>query len=331
MMKKFRAVKATALLGFLLIGMLAAVPQNASAGLVKLNPTLLLTYTSASDDRIVPTSGKLDINLTLNFALYGTGSSLLEQDSLLSKSALQVTLSIEGKEDWIDASIENPVASIAINPDSRNPWTNSKLHVTITGQAPAFTLGQVKIRATSAQINGLLFSIQSVYADFTVSFQVGYWPVVQYNPISGNLLQTTPTDTADFAISLTNTGNYVTYVQITPLDIPEGWSVSVPSSVTLGSPVIAGSGPSVVTVHVRVKPPYGFGFHNDAQHFQLQFSPSCQGHSEFTGQTEIMTFNVQSVGFSPGGGFEIPLIIIILVVIGIVLYLFIKFIKNRKK
>ena len=50
------------------------------------------------------------------------------------------------------------------------------------------------------------------------------------------------------------------------------------------------------------------------------------GQADLVGQSETITFNVQSVGMSPGAGFEIPLIVATLIIIGLILYLF----KKRK-
>jgi hypothetical protein len=202
--------------------------------------------------------------------------------------------------------------------------------LTVTEQAPAFQQGTIRISATSVALPGLLFTITEERYDYDISFEIGYWPVISYEPEKGTLMEIGPLDTADFPIKLENLGNGLTRVQIEPVDLPSGdWSVNIASSVTLASATAQG-GASEKTVHLVIKPPYGFGFHNERETFKIRFTPYYQGgDASLVGISETLTFNVQNVGISPGIGFEIPLIISVVVIIGLIIYLF--RIKLRKK
>ena len=198
--------------------------------------------------------------------------------------------------------------------------------MTVTEQAPAFTQGKVVISATSIEQPGLLFSISEATYSYDISFEVGYWPVISISDQKGNYMQVGPLDLADFPITIENIGNGLTYVQIEP-EIPEGdWSIGIDASALLASSVGGGAGASK-TVHLIIKPPYGFGFHNDIQNFKVKFTPYSPGRPELVGITETRTYQVQSIGMSPGTGFEIPLIVVILVIIVFIIY----FYRWRKK
>ena len=175
--------------------------------------------------------------------------------------------------------------------------------LTVTEKAPAFTLGKVTIIATSTSLKGLLFNLQETTEVFEVPFEIGYWSVVNYELKEGNFKEVGPLDTAVFPIELKNLGNGVTYVSIEPIDsLEEGWTVSVPSSVTLKSDDIAGQEGTSTTVRLTIKPPYDFGFHNDRKTFKVRFTPSYLGNPNLAGQSEVITFNIQSIGVSPGAG-----------------------------
>ena len=238
---------------------------------------------------------------------------------------MQIELKVVETEDWVDASITNPIVQLGL--DYTEPY-KSTLTVTVTESAPAFTQGIVKISATSKTLPSIAFTISEVTVEFDITFIIGYWPVVQYGEPDGNFMAIGPLDTADFQIDIENLGNGPTYVGIELVEIPEDeWSVSVTSSVMLASSVAAGEDLSKESVHLTIKPPYGFGFHNERRTFQVKFTPQYIGRPELVGIEEYKTFTVQNVGLSPGVGFEIPVIVAVLVIIFLIYYIY----KQRKK
>jgi hypothetical protein len=318
MNENFRRVKSVIIIGVLLTSLFFVFAPTASAGILRAPPLIIVQY-PPQEENIIPNSGVLDIVLETTIALTGPWRSFVERSPLLYGSTLQIRLNVESSPDWCDASIANPTLSIPL--DSTQPF-QSRLTLTVTEKAPAFQQGTVKISAKSVALPGLLFTITEERYDYDISFEIGYWPVISYSPEKGNYMKIGPMDTADFPIKLENLGNGVTYVQIEPIGLPgEDWSVSSPSSVTLSSSVGEGAG-SESTIHLVVKPPYGFGFHRERQDFQLRLTPYYLGNPELRGITETMTFTVENVGISPGYGFEIPLIIFIIVIIAFIIYFF---------
>ncbi len=324
MRKNSRTIKTGIIFGILLLSLFVAFIPSASAGVVNVDPLILVTY-PVQEENIVPNSGVLNIPLFTTFTLTGPFASVIKgKASLLSDTPIQIELKVVKTEDWCDASISNPLAQMT--PQQTEPY-QSTLTVTVTENAPAFQQGIVKISATSKVQRGIFFNIAEQSVEFDVSFIIGYWSVVSYGLPDGNLIEVGPLDIADFQIDIENIGNGPTYVGIELVDVPEDdWSISIASSVQLGSAVYGGESTSA-TVHLRIKPPYGFGFHNEIKTFAVRFTPSYLGNPDFVGQPETITFNVQNIGMSPGAGFEIPLIVAVVIIISLMFY----FYRQRKK
>ncbi len=331
MTKSLKRIKTGIIIGIFIVSIFAAFTSNASAGFINVKPIINVRHDRA-EENVIPKSGVLEIDLKTTFTLTGVGATFVQSasSSLLKNSAVTISLQVENNHDWVDASITNQPAKLKIN-EPGTEWSSS-LQLTVTEKAPAFTLGKVRIVATLSELSGILFNIEEKTEVFEVPFEVGYWPVIKYELPEGNFKETGPLDTVDFPVKLKNLGNGVTHVKIEPINFPgEEWTVSVPSSITLKSDDLVGEQNTEATIHVTVKPPYGFGFHNDRTNFKVKFTPIYLGSNEsaLTGDTEIITFNVQSVGMSPGAGFEVPLIVTVLVALfaGIGIY----FYKFRKK
>ncbi|KYK33708.1 MAG: hypothetical protein AYK22_06150 [Thermoplasmatales archaeon SG8-52-3] len=324
MRKNLRTVKTGIIFGTLLLSLFVAFIPSASAGLLTVDPLINLRY-PIQEENIIPNSGVLDIPLETTFKLTGPLAGIVEGRSLLSNTDVQIELKVVQTPDWCTASIANPLAQLVLN--SETPY-QSTLTVTVTENAPAFTQGVVRISATSKLQRGLLFNIGQVSVEFDISFIIGYWSVVSYELPDGNYLEVGPLGIADFQIDIENIGNGPTYVGIEVVDIPEDqWSVSIASSVQLSSTVYGGEGIKE-TVHLKIKPPIGFGFHNEIKNFKVMFTPYYLGRPDLVGQPEPITFTVQNIGMSPGAGFEIPLIVTVVVIV-VLLYYF--FIMKRKK
>lgn len=321
MRKNLRTVKMGIIFGILLLSILIAFIPTTSAGLIKVSPLVTVEY-PAQDENIIPNSGVLDIPLKTSFELTGPFGGIVKSRSLLADTAIQIELKVVSTEDWTTASISNPI--IKLTPQQVEPDQTARVTITVTEKAPAFTQGVVKISATSKLQRGILFNIVEETVEFDISFIIGYWAVVSYGLPEGNLVEIGPLDTADFPIDIENIGNGPTYVGIEVVDIPEGeWTIAIASSVQLASAIYPGEETSK-TVHLRIKPPFGFGFHNDRKTFSVKFSPYYLGRPDLVGQSEVITFNVQNIGISPGAGYEIPMIVIVVVIICLIYYFFFK-------
>jgi len=324
MKKNFKTVKATLIMGLLLISMLVAIVPNTSAGIIGVNPLLQIRYNSPKDF-VMPNSDRIIIDVNTTMKLSGIGATSVETSSLLKDVPIQIELKVIWTESWCTAAIDNSIFSI--KPSDTSSY-QSQLTITVTENVPAFTQGIVRIEAKTEKQAGLFFNINEALDEFDISFQAGYYPVISYDIPQGTLIEIGPMDTADFEIGIENIGNGITYVSCEILDIPsDDWSVNIASSVTLSS-AVSGMDATEKTVHLKIKPPFGFGYHEDRKTIRVKLTPSYLGRPELKGQEEIITFTIQSRGFSPGAGFEIPLIVITLVV---VIFIFYTFDKRRRK
>ena len=318
MKKNFKSIKTGFVFGIVLFTLFAALAPTTSAGIIKINPIVTVKYDSP-ENFVMPNSDRIVIDLNTTLELSGIGATTVETSSLLKDVPIQIELKVIKTEPWCTASIDNSLFNLKPSEGKSYP---SQLTVTVTENVPAFTQGVIRISATTTKQPGLLFTIGESSKEFDVSFQAGYYPIISYDTPKGTLLEIGPMDTADFEIGIENIGNGPSHVSAELLDNPEnGWSFNIASSVTLSSAVSGLEGTKKI-IHLKVKPPIGFGFHEDRQIIRVKFTPSYLGRPDLVGQEEIINFTVQSRGFSPGIGFEIPLIVIILAVIIIVVYLF---------
>jgi hypothetical protein len=276
-------------------------------------------------DQVIPGGDEIEILFNISFELTGHYADF--QSKRFKNDVINIELSIEEKPSWCKASIIDTYVRLPF--DSTEQY-QSILKVEINKYAEAFTQNYVKVKATSPEISGLFFTrVKSGQRIFDIPFVVGYLCVVAYKMPKGNLTEVGPLETADFEIDIENLGNGPTLVNIDLVDEPvKGWSVNIVSSVQLGSGIHE-SEAKKKTVHLRIKPPYEFGYHNERETFGVKFTPSYIGRPELAGQQVTYYFNVQNVGMSPGVGYEIPLAIIVVVLF--IITCISLFLKRRKK
>ena len=287
-------------------------------------PIINLDYEDINE-LAIPNGDKIEIPFNVTFKLTGRYADF--QSKRLKNDIINLELSIEEKPSWCKASITDTYVTIPL--DSTESYQSS-LKVEVIENAEAYTQNYVIVRATSPEISGLFFTqLKAGVAFFEIPFVVGYVCVVAYETPEGTLAEVGPLETADFQIDIENLGNGPTIVNIDLVDEPKkGWSVNIASSVQLGSGINE-KGAKKKTVHLKIKPPYEFGYHNERKTFGVRFTPNYLGRSELIGQTETIYFNVQNIGMSPGAGYEIPLTIIV-VVLFIITCISI-FLKRRKR
>jgi hypothetical protein len=320
MAKKFLAIKTSLILAILIISLFAALSFNASARFLRTTPIITVTHDRTTEN-VIPISGVLNINLSTSFSLTGIGANFVQYQSLLKDSAITITLDVSTEHDWVDASITNSPATLKVNEPGKT-W-RSEIQLTVTEKAPAFTLGKVTVTATSSKLAGIGVVIEERTETFEIPFEIGYWGVVSINPTEGNFKEIGPRSEAAFPVELYNVGNGVTYIAIEPIDpIPSGWVISGPSSRILQSDDIAGQEGARSTIFMTIKPPFDFGVHNKRETFKVRFTTHLLGRPDLPGQSEVVTLTVQSVGFSPGVGYEIPIIVVVLVFLFIGIYYF---------
>lgn len=323
MAKKFRAIKTTLILMILIVSIFTALTFSASARIFKIDP--IITISPGRAENVIPRSGVLDIDVTVAVSLSGFGASFVSGDrSVIKDSAIAIQLSATTAHDWIQATIVNSLLEVRVGDvGSERAILHTRVQLTVTEKAPAFTMGEVIITAKTNRIPGIGFVIEEKTYIETVPFEIGYWGVVSISSPKGNFIEIGPLDSAVFPIDIINLGNAVTRILIEPIgDIPEGWVVSVPATDIIPSDDVAGSQGARTRVYLTIKPPFDFGIHNQRQSFKVSFITHYIGQPHLRGESQTELFTVQSVGFSPGIGYEIPMIAIFLFILFIAIYNF---------
>ena len=328
MLKKSRTVKTGIIFGILLFSLFAVFASNASARVIGLNSALKVEFDE--DDvkqKVKPAAGSIVIGIDVFYQYYGIGASLVAQYSLLRGIPAQVDLKIVEEPEWCTATVTPPVLTLTSGTTFSDP-ARATLIISVNENAPALLQDKVIIAAHSTRISGILFTLKEQTLEVDIPFEVDYSPAISFTTPKGNFMQVGPLDTADFEIEIENLANGPTEVTCEILNAPEGWSPNIVSTVLLSSKAL-GSEDTTKTVHLKIKPPYDFGLHNKIQSIQVKLTSNYYRDPLLVGKEYVLTFNVQSTGFSPGIGFEIPVIVVVLIAIGFGIFIFNKW--RRKK
>ncbi len=320
MTKKLKTVKASLVMGILLISVIVAFMPSASAGIIKSSSNLKLEYdASALEENVQPLGGPRPVTVSVGYLVSGIFARQTV-DFLQGRVPPMVELSVEQTPEYATAWIEPNVVS----PDLSTAWSSATatLWVSFKENVPARAEVTIRVKMHARQIPGFLFEVTESTSYGDVSFTPGYLPIISVNTLTGNFKEISPGQTAAFDIELENLGNAKTVVDFRILDIPEGWSPNVQSRVTLGAGVL-GEDPKT-TVQLVVQPPYGFGYHNDRETIRVEITPSYYGDpggSSVTGLPQIETFTVQSRGFSTPG-FEAGIVVFALVAVALIVKIY---------
>jgi len=196
-----------------------------------------------------------------------------------------------------------------------------RIELSLDEDAPAYEQGIIYVKATVPQIG----PIDGMEQTFSLSFKPAYRALISYLPQTNNKI-IGPMDIAEFPIDVTNLGNARTKVffEVDYDSLPDGWSAIINDNVVLET----GSG-SMGKVYLTVRPPKGFGYHDDDAVIRVKITPKYADDTNIQGESEYLTVNVESRGLSVIGiEILIPIIIIILLVI-ITVQFFIKKIKKK--
>ncbi len=313
MTKKFKSVKASILTGIVLISVIFAVAPTTSAGILfNLQSSLTVKWnTSETQQPLVPQGETrqltIDITHTVNKGMLGAAV-------LQIYAGKQITIQIEviSTPTWATATLSQGTVTAAIGAPGTYQTLQTTLTLAVSENAPAYGVGEVKLRATALKA-GL---IQSFQQDFALNFQPDYKPLISPAFPDSNTKQIGPLDTATFRIDITNMGNSRTIVYLNVATVPKGWVAIVTDRITLEEGV-----GSVGTAYLVVKPPKGFGYHYDEETITIMMQPVKADNELKKGVISPATFLVESRGFSTPGFEAIAFIGALALVMGIIVYI----------
>jgi len=262
---------------------------------------------AAAEAPFLPLDMTIDIPLTLNLRAIGIYAE--EMMPYYGSSSTLVDLYINHTSTWCTATISP--AFLMVPADDEWVPSNTTLHVKIDENSRAFVDGNVQIRIEVGGLGAILSRTFNV----DIPFRPGYLPQLKvYTEVTNQLIE--PSDTANFDIEIENLGNAKTNVTCRVLNMPKDWVISIDSNAIIGSRTLGEN--SKKTISLVIRPPYGFGYHQDREVVQVSIVPLYYDDDTLIGQEYLLSFIVQSRGFSTPG-FEG--IFVIFALIGMVFFI----------
>ncbi len=304
MAKNFRTIKASFIMGILLVSILAVSIPSISAGpfgiLSAEQDVVLSADVSAIQTEFKPVGGMYLIPINISVAIRGTFSKLIA--SIFSERASAIIeLSAQPMNEWFSVVVSHNSVHADIGTSFQKVAEDPYLQVTLDERAPAKSMGKIKVTMTARRQNALLATIKESTTTAEISFTPAYLPIISVTP-KGNFKQTAPGSPAEIEIELENLGNAKTVVDMRVLDVPEDWVATISARVTLGTTVL-GDNPKKMVI-LTVQPPYSFGYHNDREQIEVEFIPKYYAEPSgeaLIGDPQVEPFIIQSIGFSTPG------------------------------
>ncbi|MBN1281323.1 MAG: hypothetical protein JXA00_06715 [Candidatus Thermoplasmatota archaeon] len=301
MTKGFRTIKVSIVMGILLVSLFAAfIPTSSARNIGNLSSyvNMMGAENESGLKPIVPRGNSAELKIDV---IYGvTAGGILSKVPLiwLNGRQINIKLSIVEKPDWCTATLPTDTLTAKISTDVQ-PFTTT-VTLRVDENAPAYGAGYVKIKAEVPQVGLFLAGFNQV---FNIDFTAEYLPMISATMPEGNSKTIGPLDTASFPIEIENMGNARTTVTFKVDYAPKDWIAVVTDEITLDE-----SQGSTGTAYLTIKPPKGFGYHNEAQSITVTMTPARAEDLRNVGESKTVTVIVESRGFSTPG-FE-PLLFI---------------------
>ncbi len=293
MRKNLKTVKTALVMGMLLFSVFAAIMPTTSAGtLVNLSHATNISWSTANDTQepLVPRGEMRQLELKIEYYVTAgpVGKALF--NLLYNNRQVNIRLEIVEKSSWCTASLAKSTVHATTSMDHREYSTY--LNIQVDDDAPAYSLGYIKIKATVDAIG----PIDAFVEEFDLNFQPAYLPMINNELTEGNSKKIAPLGTAVFPIEIENMGNARTKVFLNVENIPEGWIAIVTDEVTIDE----GKG-SKATAYLTIKPPKGFGYHYNEESIRVSLTPARAENIQDKGAKTYVTVIVESRGFSTPG------------------------------
>lgn len=307
-----RTAKMVLIMGILLFSLFTVVmPAISAAGPIKnwLKDNAYVCYVEgiidydkdAAQSPVLPLTMIKTIPLTVNTKIAGYYSQYILPYYENSNTRLFADIYVVKVPEWCTASVIPSKFTIPVSPNNIAP-ANFNLNVGIKENASAFLEGKVTVKLTIYGIGAIKTGI--FYQNIT--FTPGYLPFLRTDVPKDTFDLIGPGDTANFGIEIENLGNAKTKITCNVLDVPEGWTVYIEPITLIGSRTTDDNPKK--TLQLVVKPPYGFGYHDEREVIRVSITPSYFDNESLKGEEYFLSFIVQSRGFSTPG-FESVLVI----------------------
>ena len=322
--KHLKTVKTSIVLGILFFSLIVTFTPSSTAVPFSAGINVKMTYdATVASAKVVPLTGEIAININISAKIEGLLAKLFER-IFQGRNDLAVDLTVKETPSWCTARISPNV----VNPRLSAQWESEEayVHISFNEDAPANVPAIITIEM-QASAPGTFERVKGVTKTTTISFTPAYLPIIDATP-HNNYQETKPGKIVTFDIDLENLGNAETEFIFNVREIPEGWTASVPSNITIGSR-LQGENPKN-TVQFSVTPPETI----ESQKIREVINLTVRGQYFASPETEsktdeyIMSFTVEvedasTPGFEPIV-FILSIVIIALIIIIIIMALIIK-------
>jgi hypothetical protein len=292
MTKNFRTIKASIVMGILLVSVIIAFTPTTSAGtFIKLSSFVDISWAANETQRpVIPRGEMRQLDLTIRYVV--TKAAIISQFALMLFQGRQVNIRLEVIDTpvWCTANLKSGTVTTIVTTEEQ--VMSTVLTLRIDDDAPAFGAGYVKIKATVPKLG----IIDGYVQEYTLEFTPAFLPMISSQLPDGNSMKIGPLDTASFPIQVTNMGNARTRVFFEIMNIPEGWIAVVTDDITLDE----GEGSKGIA-YLTIKPPKNFGYHYDEESIRVEMTPARAEDIQDRGESSYVTVIVESRGFSTPG------------------------------
>lgn len=319
MNKNFKSVKATLIMGILLVSLFVAVSPKTSAGIAVNLQSYVTVDWKTGVPKVTPRGDPqtFDLDITYGVSSGGLAKTLSKfLNGIYGGDQVIIKLDIVDSSPWCTASLPQDTITTEV-PEPGKTKGNLTARVTIQANldAPAYAFGSIVLKVSVPKI-GL---IESFEKEIDLNFNPLYLPLIDAQPTETNTKTIGPMDTAVFPIEVNNMANARTKVFLEVVNVPEGWIAVVTDEITLDEN--GGKGIAYLTV----KPPKGFGYHYEEANIRVQMTPARAEDISDRGEPQYLTFVVENRGFSfIGIEVILPIIILIIVILFLAYYFLIK-------
>jgi hypothetical protein len=123
-------------------------------------------------------------------------------------------------------------------------------------------------------------------------------------------------DTAEIPIRVINLGNARTDAKFKVKNVPKGWIAIVTDKIILETQ-------QTDNIFLTVKPPKGFGYHDEYETIVIEYIPTWAEDVSVRGVTEQITVAVESRGISVIGiEVVVPIIVLLILILFAVYYVY---------
>jgi len=184
MAKHLRTVKASIVMGILLVSLFVAfIPSTSAAPLLfGCDADVKMNYDAiAASNKVVPLSGEITIPINISTQVQGLFANILVPMLFNRGVTTSVDLSIKNSPSWATARVSPNV----VNPDISTSWTGEEayVHVSFNVDSPAHATALFTIEM-HVRVPGAFGRVREVTKTAEISFVPSYLPIIDATPQS---------------------------------------------------------------------------------------------------------------------------------------------------